>query len=148
MNDESSPPDSQPTQHREPVATIPVIAEHVVVTKELVEVARTIVTKTVSEHPQPVDTLLSHDEVSVERVPINIYVDAAPPVRVEGDTTIFPVLREVAVVVTRLLVVEEVRVTKRIAQQVDRQVIPTRIETVQVERIPTPFDATSRKQDT
>ena len=131
----------------EPVATVPVIAERVTVTKELVEVARTVLTKTVSEQPQTIDSVLSHDEAHVERVPINVYVDAAPAVRIEGDTTIFPVLREVAVVVTRLLVVEEVRITRRIAQHVDRQVVPTRVEQVHVERIATPPVPVTPKRD-
>lgn len=123
----------------EPLTTVPVVAERAVVTKQRVEVARTVLTKTVHEESQTLDTLLSQDEVHVERIPVNVYVDAPPPVRIEGETTIFPVLREVAVVVTRLLVVEEVRITKRIVQHVDRQVVPTRVEHVTVERTPTAF---------
>jgi hypothetical protein len=111
---------------------VPVISEEATVGKRTVEVGRTVVAKTVEQEIQPIETVLTHDEVSVERVPINIYVDAVPAVRVEGDTTIFPVLREVAVVVTRLLVVEEVRVTKRFARHVDRQEVPVRVEHVEV----------------
>ncbi|MEJ7601378.1 MAG: DUF2382 domain-containing protein [Kofleriaceae bacterium] len=132
---ESQPPPSASAVEDESIATVPVIAERAIVTKDLVEVARTVLTKTVSEEAQTVDTMLSRDDVHVERVPVNVYVDEAPPVRIEGETTIFPVMREVAVVVTKLLVVEEVRITRRIVQHVDRQVIPTRVEHVTVERV-------------
>ncbi len=73
------------------MTTVPVIAERAVIDKQLVEVARTVLTKTVSEEAQTLETLLSQDHVHVERVPVNVYVDVAPPVRVEGDTTISPV---------------------------------------------------------
>lgn len=52
------------------------------------------------------------EEVLVERKPINQYIENAPAVRVEGDTTIISVVKEVLVVEKRLMLVEELHITK------------------------------------
>jgi len=50
----------------------------------------------------------------VERKEINRYVDTAPPaIRQEGDVTIISVMKEVLVVEKRLMLVEEVHITKQ-----------------------------------
>lgn len=119
------------------------VAERLHVTKHEVERASTVLSKTVTHEDHAVDTLVSHDDVTIERRPINVYVDVPPLPRVEGDTTIVPVIREVAVVTTRLLVVEEIRVTTRVVQTLDHQMVPLRIEHLDVERIERPLQGTS-----
>jgi hypothetical protein len=59
---------------------------------------------------------LLREEVDIHRVPVNQYVDEAPPIRYEDDRIIIPVLEEVLHVAKRLLVKEEVVVTKRRTQ--------------------------------
>ena len=87
---------------------------------------------------------LNQEEVMVERVTLNQYVDSPPPpVRYEGDTMIIPVLQEVAVVEKRLLLVEELRVTKRQVQKQETQQVSLRQEEVQVTRV---NDEPERKQ--
>ena len=54
-----------------------------------------------------------HEEVQVERVVINQYVAAAPNIRYEGDTTIISVVKEVLVVEKRLMLVEELHISKK-----------------------------------
>jgi len=39
---------------------------------------------------------LNHERVEIDRVPIGCPVDAIPPVRQEGETTILPVVEEIA----------------------------------------------------
>jgi uncharacterized protein (TIGR02271 family) len=51
--------------------------------------------------------------VVIERVPINRVVEAPIAARSEEDTLIIPLLEEVLVVEKRLLLKEEVRITKR-----------------------------------
>jgi len=54
---------------------------------------------------------LVEEEINVERIPVNKYVKSPPPaVRHEGNKTIISVLKEV--VEKRLILVEEVHVTK------------------------------------
>jgi stress response protein YsnF len=59
-----------------------------------------------------VDEELSHQHVEIERVPVGRQVDAIPPVREEGDTTVLPVMEEVIVIERRLILKEEIRVTR------------------------------------
>ena len=82
---------------------------------------------------------VQHDEVHVERVPLNITLPAgaaAPASRYEGDTLIIPVLREVAVVETRLLLVEELRITKQQLTTQHTETVPLRREEIVAERLP------------
>jgi uncharacterized protein (TIGR02271 family) len=114
---------------------LPVIEEQAIISREVVESGRVRLTKTVHEREELLELPLKHEEVHVERVPINQYVaDGAPPpgLRYDGDVTIIPVLREV--VVTRLLVVEEIRVTKRTVNTTHTQPITLLHEEVQVVR--------------
>ena len=111
-----------------------VIEEQIQINKEVVESARVRISKRVSEHEESVDIPLTHEEVDVERVAVNQYVETPPAIRYEGDTTIIPVLREVAVVEKRLLLVEELRVTKRHVQTQETQQVTLRREDIEVER--------------
>jgi hypothetical protein len=60
-----------------------------------------------------VDEPLFSEDVTVERVPVNRIIDAPAPTRQEGDTTIIPVVEEVITIQKRLLLREEVRITRR-----------------------------------
>lgn len=53
------------------------------------------------------------EDVDVQRVAINQVVESVPDTRIEGDTTIIPVVEEILVVEKRLVLREEVRITKR-----------------------------------
>jgi uncharacterized protein (TIGR02271 family) len=83
-----------------------------------------------------VDEPTVREEVTVERVPVNQFVEHAPEPRQEGDTVVYPVLEEVVVVQRRLLLKEEVRVTKRVTESRDPQTVTLRSEEVKIERVP------------
>jgi len=92
---------------------VPVIAEELDVQKRLVETGRVRITKVVHEREEVVNEPLFREEVMIERVPINRFVDAPIPLRYEGDTIIVSLLEEVAVVEKRLMLKEELRITRR-----------------------------------
>lgn len=116
-------------------ASIPVIEEQLRVDKEVVETGKVHISKKVHEEEQTIDLPGSRDELDIERVAINRYVDTAPPaVRHEGDKMIIPVLREVTVVEKRLELVEELHITKRQVKTEDRQSVKLRKEEVIVDR--------------
>ncbi len=125
------PPDSQPT-------VIPVLEEFARVEKETVETGRVVVRKTVQTETQTIDVTLREEQVQVQRVAVNRYVDEAPPVRYEGDVMILPVLREEVVVTKRLLLVEELRVHTQVLNTPAPQIVELRREVVHYERIETP----------
>ena len=114
---------------------VPVVAETVEVAKRRVESGRVRVEKTVKTIEQTVKDSLTHEDVEVERVPINKVIEAPMANRQEGDTLIVPVLKEVLVVEKRLMLVEEVRITRRKVEQPFSQTVPLRVESVVVERV-------------
>lgn len=113
---------------------IPVIEEQLQIAINEVETGVVRLTKRVTEEVQTIDTPTTKEEVTVDRVAIYQYVDTPPVIRYEGDTTIIPVLREVLVTEKKLLLVEEVHVTKRKTVEQDTQTFTLRKEEVTVER--------------
>ncbi|MDQ4140966.1 MAG: YsnF/AvaK domain-containing protein [Bacteroidota bacterium] len=116
---------------------IPVVEEYVQVGKRIVETGRVRIIKTVNEEEAHVEAPLLQEEVNVERVPVNQYIETAPPVRYEGDVMIIPVIQEVVVIEKRLMLVEEIRVNKHQTQTNVSQTVTLRKEEVKVERTDT-----------
>src|SRR5687768_9429276 len=104
--------DGEPNS-RKRTTTIPVVEEQIVIDKKTIETGSVFVRKEVQEREVTIDTTLVHDNVSVERVPVNQQIDTIPPaVRYEGDTMIVSVVQEELVIQKRLILVEEIRITK------------------------------------
>jgi uncharacterized protein (TIGR02271 family) len=93
--------------------TIPVVVEELEVQKREVETGRVRITKVVQEHEEVVDEPLLQEEIDVRRVPVNRPVDGPIPIRYSGDTMIVSLLEEVLVVEKRLVLKEELHITKR-----------------------------------
>jgi uncharacterized protein (TIGR02271 family) len=119
----------------EPDVVVPVVAEELRVGKRTVETGRVRITKRVREHEEVIDRPLLKTNVVVQRVPINQYVKEAPPVREEGDTLIVPMVEEVIVVEKRLILREELRITKQQVETRDPQRVTVRRDEVQIDRI-------------
>lgn len=68
-----------------------------------------------------------------------------PQIRFEGDTTIVPVVEEVAVVQKRLVLREEIRITKRRRERRERMQVPLRRERAEVTRTSSSDDANQVK---
>jgi uncharacterized protein (TIGR02271 family) len=114
---------------------LPVIEETLDVHTTPVEKGRVRIRKMVHEREELVDPPLLRDEVVVERVPINRVVEGPIPVRSEGDTLIISLFEEVLVVERRLLLKEEVHLTKRRVETHTPQRVTLRREEAIVERI-------------
>jgi uncharacterized protein (TIGR02271 family) len=120
---------------QEPPVVLPVIQEALDVQTTPVETGRVRIRKIVREREEVVDPPILRDEVVVERVPINRVVEGPIAVRSEGDTLIIPLLEEVLVVEKRLLLKEEVHLTKRRIETHIPQRVTLRREEAVVERI-------------
>jgi stress response protein YsnF len=116
---------------------VPVVREELAIGKEA-HTERVVIEKQPRTRELAVDVSETREAVEVDRVPVGRYVDQAPGIRVEGDTTIIPVLEEVAVVEKRLLLKEEVRVTKRRSVEDRQEGVSLREEHVTVRREPAP----------
>ena len=102
------------------------------------ERARVVARTVTDEVAEPVDADGWRETVEVERVPVGREVDAAEPVRREGDVTIIPVYEEVLVVRTQLVLREEVRLTTRREPVPGPASVALRRQRVEVERLPAP----------
>ena len=141
-SDDSKQPDF-PSKKEGP--SIPVVEEKAVVSTELVDVSKVRLSKTVEEVMESVDVTTSEEEVVVQRIPKNQIVDKAPDgVRYEGDTMIIPVLKEVAVVEKKIMLVEEIHVSRKKHQSTKTIDVPVRKEKVNVERKPVNRTKSSR----
>ena len=116
---------------------LPIIEDSIDVEKVEVDRGGYRISKRVETRQQMVDEVLKSDHVEIERRSINTAIadDAIPRVRQEGDTLIVPVIEEVLITVKRLVLVEEVRITR--IQQTHRnpQTVTLREEHIEVERL-------------
>jgi hypothetical protein len=119
-------------------AVVPVLEERIAVHKRSVESGGGVrLRKLVHEEVVTVDESQTTDVTDVERVAIGRPVEEAVPVRHEGDTTIVSVVEERLVTVTRkqLVLVEEIRLTRRSVVRHAPQDIMLRREEVIAERL-------------
>jgi uncharacterized protein (TIGR02271 family) len=116
------------------IIVVPVIHEEAEIHKERIETGKVRLTKTVREEQVSIDEPIFTEQVEVERIPINQYVDAPVEVRYEDGKTIIPVLEEVLVVEKRLMLREEIHITTRREMKQSSQEITLKREEINVER--------------
>ncbi len=114
---------------------IPVIREQVIVDKKVVETGKVRISKRISEHEELIDVPVMQGEAAIQRVPVNQFVESAPAVRYEGDTMIIPVIQEQVVLQKKLLLVEEIHVTKQMVETHRSQKVTLLREEVEITRI-------------
>ena len=129
------------------VATIPLVEERLKVTKREVESGRVRVHVTVEESNDTLSEKLSHDEVEVEHVPRGVRVAEMPHVRLEGGTTIVPVVEEVLVVEKALMLVEEIHIRRRTVSETVEIPVTVKSERARVERVSSSGDPVPAKQE-
>jgi stress response protein YsnF len=113
---------------------IPLYTEEASVAARKVErgTVRVHVQTTTREHP--VDEDLIHQRIEIERVAIGQVVEAAPPVRQEGDTTVISVVEEIVVVERRLILKEEIRLRRVQTTERHRESVTLREQEAVIER--------------
>ena len=95
-----------------PQSVIQIIEEQINVTTKIVETGKVKISKKVSKENYHADIPVFKEEVIVERRPVNKFIeDEGVGIRLDGDTTIIPVIKEI--IVKRLLLVEEIYITKK-----------------------------------
>jgi uncharacterized protein (TIGR02271 family) len=115
---------------------IPVMQEELDVRTRRIETDSGVrISKTVERRDEVIDEAITKEEVDVERVPMNVPIEEPLGVRYEGDTMIIPILEEVLVVEKRLMLKEELRVTRRKTSLHAPQRVTLRREQALVERI-------------
>jgi uncharacterized protein (TIGR02271 family) len=122
----------------EETLVVPVVAEQLDVQKRRVETGGVRVKKIVREREEIIDEPLIREEVHVKRVPINRVVEGPVPVRHVGNTMIISLLEEVLVVEKRLMLKEELHITKDEVETYKPQRVVLRSEEATIERVGAP----------
>ncbi len=123
---------------QETAEIIPVVEERAIVRKRKRITGAVQVRTKVNKREHVVDEPVVAEEISVERVPVDRWVDAPLAVRQEGDTTVIPLHEEVMLVETRLKVTEEVRITRRRSTLRARERVTLRHEEAIIDRLAVP----------
>src|SRR3954452_1335151 len=113
---------------------LPLAEEQAHLEKRRVVTGRVRVHTEVDVSDQAISEELTADHISVRRVPINRYVETAPGIRTEGELTIIPVLEEVLVVQTKLLLKEEVHIERNVTTEIVTATVPVRKQRHQTSR--------------
>jgi uncharacterized protein (TIGR02271 family) len=117
-------------------ATLQLLAEELSVSKQTVETGRVRVATRTREREALIDEDLARERVEIETVPIGLRIDAVPEARQEGDTTIIPIVEEVLVVERRLVLKEEVRITRVRTTEHHKETVMLRYQEAVVTRHP------------
>ena len=120
-------------QQQTPV-TINILKEQPLVQKQIVEKASVHIEKKVHHNEETIQIPVISEEVQVKKVPVNQYVETMPPMRYEGDTIVIPVIKEILIVEKKLLLVEEVYITKHTNTTTEEKNIILREEEIIVQR--------------
>ena len=75
--------------------------------------SRIVVRTRVEERDEVAEIELQQQDVTIERIPRGVPIERVPAVREEDGVLIIPVVDEQLVVTTRLILKEEVRITRR-----------------------------------
>lgn len=103
---------------------IPIVEEEAHVFKRAATTDRVTVRTGVEEHPVTIREELLRGQVIARRVPFDLEIADAPPIRHEGDVTIVPIVEERLIVEKRLFLVEELHLTREITtERVEEEVI-------------------------
>jgi len=117
--------------------TVTLLDEELSVGTEKVETGRVRVRVVTREHEETVDVPLRGQRLEVERVAIGREIEAVPPSRQEGDTTIVPVVEEHVVVSRKLVLKEEIRLKAVSSTERYREAVVLHRQDAIVDRIPT-----------
>jgi uncharacterized protein (TIGR02271 family) len=117
---------------------IPVTEERARVDKQMIERGVVKVSTSIKHSEHLLTQTLRHEDVDIRRVPVDREVEAMPDVRQEGDVTVIPIVEERAVLVKRLVLVEELHVHRRTVAEVVQVPVSLRSTEISVERHSSP----------
>lgn len=117
------------------IENIQLVEESISVAKERVVTGRVRVATTSSAVEEFAQATLAGVRVEVTRERIDREIEAVPQTRVEGDTTIIPVVEEIVIVEKRLILVEEIRIRQITTTEEISVPVSLRKQTATVERI-------------
>lgn len=127
--------------------TLPLAEERVSLAQEVRQTGRVRVSTKARRREVPVEFDAEFTTVTVERIARDVWLDSPVEPRVDGDVTIIPVVEEVPVIVTRLRLVEEIRLTRRRTTRRLRERVTVRRIEATVERLPAGSEPTPPEEN-
>jgi uncharacterized protein (TIGR02271 family) len=124
-------------------------AEELAVAKEAVETGRLRVSKQTRTREAVVNESLLSEHAEVETIPIGRQIFEMPSVRQEGETTIIPIVEEVLHTERRLILKEEVRITRQRKTEQFQDRVTLRYQEAVITRVQSatePVDPASAKE--
>ena len=88
----------------------------------------------VVERDQSIEQTLDRQDVEVERIAVGRVVETAPEIRQDGDVMIIPIVEEEVVLVTRLVLREEIHIRKKTTQRTEQFTVTLRSERAEITR--------------
>ncbi len=130
----TTPVDDVSSSTMEPMV-IPVIEEQLVVTKRQVALETVRLVKTVEEKPEQVEVELARERWDIQHVPVETEVTERTGMRVEGETSVYPLFEERTVTRKALFLVEEIHVRKIIESRSEIVSGTVKRDVITVERV-------------
>lgn len=124
------------TSANDDTIVVPVIEEQIRIDRQVVEHGGVRVHKRIVEREEVIEQPTFREEVSVERIAIGREIESAPEPRQEGDTLVIPIVEEMLVVEKRLVLKEELRITRRRIEEIEEARVVVRAEQVEIEQLP------------
>jgi stress response protein YsnF len=115
---------------------ISLASEELAIVKRLVEGETARVRIETKSDDHVVSLTAAHEHIEVETVEIGREINEMPEVRFEGNVTIVPVVEEQAVIVKRLILKQEVRLTRVRTEETVNETVALRSERAVIERLP------------
>jgi uncharacterized protein (TIGR02271 family) len=103
----------QPAKSSVDDSKLTLVAEELSVGKEAVETGRVRVNKQTHTREVAVDEPLLRESAEIETIPIGRQIFEMPSVRHEGETIVVPIVEEILHTERRLILKEEIRITRR-----------------------------------
>jgi stress response protein YsnF len=119
-------------QQRDEVV-VPVVEETAEISKRVVERGTVRLSKVVSEREEIIPASLLQDEIEIEHVARDQWLEKPAETRQEGDTLIVPVMEEVLVVEKRLKLREEIHIRRRTKTVSKEERVTLRKEEIHIE---------------
>ena len=123
------------TREEDRSQVIPLVEETVRIDKNEAVTGRVTVRTVTEEIDHVVGQDLDEETVEITRVPVDREVAEAPAIRQEGNVTIISLVEEVVVVTKRLVVREEVHITRIRSTERVETTVGLRKQTAIVERV-------------
>jgi uncharacterized protein (TIGR02271 family) len=125
------------------------LAEELSVEKETVENGRLRVSKQTRTREAFIDESLRSEHAEIETIPVGRQIFEMPSIRHEGDTTIIPIVEEVLHTERRLILREEIKITRRQKTEQFHDSVTLRYQEAVITRVQSatePVDSASTKE--